>query len=58
MECVNCNASDKDQRLEKCPICFKWSCTTCAIAQYGRMFCSRKCADTFFFGDDDDGGDV
>ena len=58
MECVTCNTSDKDQRLEKCPICFRWTCVTCGVGQYGRIFCTRKCADTFFFGDDDEGGDV
>jgi len=54
MECVTCNASDKEQRLEKCPVCFKWTCTQCGVGQYGRIFCTKKCADAFFFGDDDE----
>jgi hypothetical protein len=54
MECASCQKSDLELRLHKCPICFKWICTECAEHQYGRLFCSRRCADQFFFGDDDD----
>ena len=54
MECVGCNASDQDNRLQKCPICFKWVCDNCAVHAFGRFFCSRKCSDQFFFGDDDE----
>ena len=58
MVCTTCGGSDLNLRLEKCQICFKWTCEACGTPQYGRMFCSKKCADAFFFGDDDDGGDV
>ena len=55
MECVTCKASDKDQRLDKCPICFKWTCDDCAHrAITAGSSARKKCADTFFFGDDDD----
>jgi len=54
MECVACKVSDQDVRLHKCPICFKWVCENCAIRSYGRAFCMRKCADQFFWGDDED----
>ena len=54
MECVTCQADDKDQRLDKCPICFKWTCDNCAVKSMGRSFCTKKCSDQFFFGDDDD----
>ena len=56
--CITCGGSDQNLRLEKCQICFKWTCQACGTAQYGRTFCSKKCADAFFFGDDDEGGDV
>ena len=54
MNCVICDVSDQDQRLNKCPICFKWACDECGNRSMGRVFCSRSCADQFFFGDDDD----
>jgi len=55
MECVACQVSDQDSRLNKCPICFKWVCDNCAVRSFGRVFCAKKCADQFFFGDDEDG---
>ena len=54
MECVACQKSDLDARLQKCQICFKWICEDCASRGFGRFFCSKKCSDQFFFGDDDD----
>lgn len=54
MECIACQVSDQDVRLHKCPICFKWVCDNCAVRSYGRAFCQRKCADQFFWGDEDD----
>jgi len=57
MACVTCGGSDQDLRLHKCQICFKWTCEKCGVARYGRMFESEKCANAFFFGDDDDSPD-
>ena len=54
MNCANCERDEQDLRLEKCPICFKMICENCVVRLYGRSFCSRSCADQFFFGDDDD----
>ena len=54
VECLACQKSDQEFRLNKCPICFKWVCDDCAIRSYGRAFCSRRCSDQFFFGDDDE----
>jgi hypothetical protein len=54
MECVGCQLSDQDDRLNKCPICFKWVCDNCGLRSMGRVFCSKRCSDQFFFGDDDD----
>jgi len=52
--CLVCNANELDKRLHKCPICFRWTCEGCATPAYGRHFCSKKCSDEFFYGDDDD----
>jgi hypothetical protein len=54
MECVGCHSSEQELRLNKCPICFKWICDNCAKRSMGREFCSKRCADQFFFGDDDE----
>jgi hypothetical protein len=54
MECIGCQTSDLDTRLQKCPICFTWVCENCAVRGFGRFFCSKKCCDSFFFGDDDE----
>src|SRR6266581_8175007 len=54
MDCATCQMSDQDHHLNKCPICFKWVCDGCAVHSFGRLFCSKKCSDQFFFGDDDE----
>jgi hypothetical protein len=53
MDCTICHKSDLETRLHKCPICFKWVCEDCSRRDYGRFFCSQRCADQFFFGDEE-----
>jgi hypothetical protein len=52
--CITCSKSDEEVTLQKCPICFKWVCYDCGKREYGRTFCSMRCAHLFFFGDDDE----
>jgi len=54
MNCLGCQKDEQEVSLQKCPICFKWVCEECASRAYGRAFCSRRCADNFFFGDDEE----
>jgi hypothetical protein len=54
MECIGCKVSETEKRLNKCPICFKRVCDDCSQRSMGRDFCSKRCADQFFFGDDDE----
>ncbi len=54
MECVICQISDQETRLNKCPICFRWACDNCGVKAFGRTFCSKSCSDQFFFGDDEE----
>ena len=52
--CVHCGKSLDEVQLAKCPSCFKHFCDEHAYLMSGRPFCSRKCAEYFFFGDPDD----
>jgi hypothetical protein len=54
MVCVICQKDEQDTTLLKCPICFKMVCHDCGRREYGRSFCSDRCAQVFFFGDDDE----
>jgi hypothetical protein len=54
MNCAVCGRSDQEISLYKCPICFKHICDDCSNRAFGRVFCSKMCADQFFFGDDDE----
>jgi hypothetical protein len=54
MICVTCQKDEQEVTLAKCPICFKWVCQDCGRREYGRVFCSQRCANLFFFGDDDE----
>jgi len=55
MNCIVCEKSEQEEAsLLKCPICFKWVCESCAVRSYGRAFCTKRCAELFFFGDDED----
>lgn len=50
--CVHCG--DTERLLERCVICHSSFCLRCAHRNHGKRFCSRPCAEVFFFGDDDD----
>jgi hypothetical protein len=49
--CCRCGKTALVVRLEKCAICHKFFCRPCAVRRHGKTFCSRECADFFFFGD-------
>jgi hypothetical protein len=54
INCTVCSASDEMKRLRKCPICFKYVCEECGFFFAGRYFCSKGCADEFFWGGSDE----
>jgi endogenous inhibitor of DNA gyrase (YacG/DUF329 family) len=54
MVCATCQKDEREVLLAKCPICFKSVCQDCGHREYGRVFCSRRCAYLFFFGDDEE----
>ena len=45
MNCFHCDKSEVEGRIHKCPICFRWICEDCGKRDYGRTFCSQRCAD-------------
>jgi len=60
--CPGCGTPVPEDALKVCIICRGRFCPSCAVAGYGREFCSERCRDYFFFGDaeeeeETDGGD-
>ena len=54
--CDICGREDVGISFERCSICRKHFCSTCAIRAYGgRRFCSDACGRSYYFhGEDDD----
>lgn len=53
-QCFECNKSDDEVRLHKCPMCFKYFCEEHGRRMSGVLFCSRGCAEYFFFSEADE----
>ena len=51
--CEACNENNPLRDIYKCPSCYKMVCDNCCHRFGGRPFCSKRCADYFFFGDED-----
>ena len=54
VECVTCKKTENETTLRKCAVCHKYYCDEHAFLYSGRSFCSKHCADYFFFADPDD----
>ncbi len=52
--CHECDRGREVVMLRKCPSCHRYFCEDHSATMSGRPFCSRNCAYTFFFPDDDD----
>ena len=53
-KCAKCESHDEAQLVRRCPVCFTHFCEEHAYVMSGRAFCSKGCAQHFFFGDPDD----
>jgi hypothetical protein len=53
LKCFECGRTVDDTTLTKCPTCFKYFCSEHLYIMSGRRFCSRACAEYFFFGEGD-----
>ena len=51
--CKSCRRDRDEVRLDKCVVCHEYFCRPCAVRRYGKHFCSKMCAEVFFFGDED-----
>jgi hypothetical protein len=54
VKCYNCGKTSDETVLAKCPTCFRQFCNEHEFVMSGRPFCTRGCADYFFFGDPED----
>jgi hypothetical protein len=52
--CCHCNDPGKDEPLRRCAVCHKYFCEQHTHNHSGRPFCSRGCAQYFFFAEPDD----
>ena len=53
-KCHECERTIEEIPLQKCSVCFKYFCEKHAYSMSGRSFCTRGCAQHFFFADPDD----
>ncbi len=51
--CFECQKTSDETQLSKCPTCHKRFCDDHAHRMSGRWFCSRGCAQHFFFAEPD-----
>ncbi len=53
-QCYKCKKTAKEQRLLRCVICHRIFCDDCSFVKSGHHFCSRFCAEYFFYDEDED----
>lgn len=51
--CYRCGIGDDERSIKKCVMCFRFYCQECETDRGGRSFCSKQCAELFFFGDEE-----
>ena len=49
--CHRCGAGPEEERLQKCPTCHQCTCHDHAWRRGGKSFCSKRCAEEFFYGE-------
>jgi len=54
--CWQCEKSFEEERLTQCPTCHKYFCEDHRHSMSGRPFCSKGCAEYFFFSEEDSEG--
>jgi len=56
--CPVCGSAVPEKILHQCMICRRLFCRRCAVEGYGRLFCSTRCRDYFFYGDGEETGEA
>lgn len=56
--CQLCGATGRWLQLLKCPMCHTYFCDPCAYKYGGKDFCSRHCANEFYWGGEDGDDDT
>ncbi len=51
--CEVCRTRGYWMNLTKCPMCHRYVCDDCRYTSQGKIFCSRHCANEFFWGGED-----
>ncbi len=54
IRCCVCARTPEDVRLAICPTCAKRVCAEHAFRRSGKFFCTKQCAEWFFYGDPED----
>lgn len=52
--CEREGREDRATRLIVCPVCHRKVCSEHAFSLSGKKFCTRGCAELFYFGDPDE----
>ena len=53
VKCPLCGIEVPEGEMRECNICHSTFCQYCALSEYGKVFCSKRCRGFFFFGDGD-----
>lgn len=57
--CAICTDEFPLASVQRCYLCTRPACGSCAVSKGGRVFCSKRCADAYFFsGIDDATGEI
>ncbi|MEJ2369070.1 MAG: hypothetical protein P8Z49_12195 [Acidobacteriota bacterium] len=52
--CEMCGKTGRWLDLTKCPMCHRYFCESCRVSMGGKDFCTRHCANEFFWGGEDE----
>ena len=52
-KCPLCGVEVPASDMRECSICHCTFCQYCAMNEYGKVFCSKRCRAFFFWGDGD-----
>ncbi len=53
-KCPLCGVQVPENDMRECSICHSTFCLYCAMNEYGKIFCSKRCRGFFFWGDSDE----